>query len=156
MPNLQKKNPVLLLILLLALSSCDSKRVFEENKAIEKRSWKATNRLEFSVSINDITVPYNMYLNIRNGMDYPYSNIYLFLKTTFPDGKFSRDTIECKLADYDGRWLGSGIGSVKFNKFLFQKGVYFPQKGKYNFEFEQAMRVNVLNGITDLGLRIER
>jgi len=156
MPNLQKKNPVLILIFLLVFSSCDSKRIFEENTPIERRSWKATNKLEFSVQIDDTTIPYNIFLNIRNGMDYPYSNLYLFLKTTFPDGKVALDTIECMLADYDGRWLGSGIGSVKFNKFLFQKGVYLTQKGKYNFEFEQAMRVNELKGITDVGLRIER
>jgi len=156
MPNLHKKNPILILIFLLVFSSCDSKRVFEENKSIEKSSWKVTNKPVFSVSIDDIAISYNIFLNIRNRMDYPYSNIYLFLKTTFPDGKISLDTIEFLLADYDGRWLGSGVGSVKFNKFLFQKGIYFPQKGKYTFEFEQAMRVNELKGITDIGLRIER
>jgi len=156
MHYLQKKNPVLIFVLLLVLSSCDSKYVFEENKPIENRNWKAANKVQFFVSIDDVTIPYTIFLNIRNGMEYPYSNIYLFLKTTFPDGKVSRDTLECILADYDGRWLGSGIGSVKFNKFLFQKGIYFPKKGKYNFEFEQAMRVNELIGITDVGLRIER
>jgi len=156
MPDLNKNNPVLILICLLMFSSCDSKRVFEENKPLENRSWKSADKLEFSVTINDTTIPYNVFLNIRNSMDYPYSNLYLFLKTSFPDGKVSLDTIECILADYDGRWLGSGIGSVKFNKCLFQKNVSFPRRGKYNFEFEQAMRVNVLKGITDVGLRIER
>jgi len=156
MPNLHKKNPILILIFLLVFSSCDSKHVFEENKSIEKSSWKVTNKPVFSVSIDDIAISYNIFLNIRNRMDYPYSNIYLFLKTTFPDGKISLDTIECLLADYDGRWLGSGVGSVKFNKFLFQKGIYFPQKGKYTLDFEQDIIVNELKGITDIGLRIER
>jgi gliding motility-associated lipoprotein GldH len=73
-----------------------------------------------------------------------------------PDGQMSRDTAELTLADYDGRWLGSGMGSVKFSHFLFQKDVRFKQAGTYRFVFEQAMRVNELNGINDIGLRIEK
>jgi gliding motility-associated lipoprotein GldH len=60
------------------------------------------------------------------------------------------------LADYDGKWLGSGISDVKFNRFLFQKGVRFPQKGRYFFEIEQAMRVKDLKGIVDIGIRLEK
>jgi gliding motility-associated lipoprotein GldH len=156
MPTLQKKNTVFLFLFLLLLVSCDPNRVFEENKAIQDGIWRTSDKLVFPVVISDNGIPYNICLMIRNRTDYPYSNIYLFLKTTFPDGKISRDTIECMLADYDGRWLGSGVGSVKFNKFQFKKGVLFSQKGKYLFEFDQAMRVNALQGITDVGLRIER
>ncbi|MEI6455390.1 MAG: gliding motility lipoprotein GldH [bacterium] len=156
MPTLQKKNAAFLFLFLLLLVSCDPKRVFEENKAIPDRIWRDADKLVFQVDVNDTGIPYNIYLMIRNGTDYPYSNLYLFLKTTLPDGKISRDTIECMLADYDGRWLGSGIGSVKFNKFQFKKGILFSQKGRYLFEFDQAMRVNALQGITDMGLRIDR
>ena len=77
------------------------------------------------------------------------------MNTTLPDGRISRDTLELTLADYDGRWLGSGIGSVKFSKFLFRKGIRFKQKGHYRFELEQAMRVKELKGIKDIGMRFE-
>ena len=81
-------------------------------------------------------------MNLRNDLDYPYSNIFLFLKTTFPGGQFAMDTIECQLADPDGKWTGSGMGRVRFNRFLFQKGVQVQAGGTYVFDFEQAMRVN--------------
>jgi len=156
MVTVSRKTPALFFFFLFILVSCDRNRIFEENKAIPDRKWKSTDKLVFSADISDSNLRYNVYLMVRNGMEYPYSNIYLFLQTTRPDGKISRDTIECILADYDGRWLGSGIGSVKFNKFRLKEGVHFPIKGRYLFEFEQAMRVNELEGITDLGLRIER
>jgi len=146
----------LLFILSLTLASCDSRRVFEENKALADGKWKAKEKISFRVTIPDTTIAYNVYLNVRNVLDYPYSNLYLFMETKFPDGRKSRDTLECMLADYDGRWLGSGIGSMKFNQFLLQKGVFFSQKGIYLFEVEQAMRVNELKGIHDIGLRIEK
>ena len=88
-------------------------------------------------------------------MNYPFANIIMFLDTRFPDGRIARDTVECQLADYDGRWLGTGAGSIKYNRFLFQKGVRFMQKGQYSFTFEQAMRMNDLYGIRDVGLEIE-
>jgi gliding motility-associated lipoprotein GldH len=112
--------------------------------------------VRFDVEIKDVQSTYNYYINIRNNGDYPFSNLYLFLQTTFPDGKMARDTIECMLADYNGKWLGSGITSVKFNRLLFQKGVRFPQKGKYVFELEQAMRVKDLKGISDIGIKLEK
>jgi len=147
---------IFVIISLQAFQSCDSKRFFEENKRIEKSVWKNTDKAIFNVKIADNLSRYNFYFNLRNGGDYPYSNIYLFLKTVFPDGRIARDTIECQLADYDGKWLGSGISDVKFNRFLFQKGVRFPEKGQYVFEVEQAMRVNDLKGITDIGIRLEK
>jgi len=147
---------LLFILSLLVFHSCDSKRFFEENKQIENGKWNNTDKATFHVTITDILSRYNFYFNLRNGGDYPYSNIYLFLKTVFPDGRIAMDTIECPLADYDGKWLGSGISEVKFNRFLFQKGVRFPQKGQYIFEVEQAMRVNELKGITDIGIRLEK
>jgi gliding motility-associated lipoprotein GldH len=147
---------IILIVLLLVIQSCDSKRFYEENKRIEKSVWNSRDKAVFKVNINDILSRYNFYFNLRNNGDYAYSNIYFFLKTVFPNGKIARDTIECQLADYDGKWLGSGISDVKFNRFLFQKGVRFPLKGEYVFEVEQAMRVNDLKGISDIGLRLER
>jgi gliding motility-associated lipoprotein GldH len=151
-----KKTILLLLLFMGMMISCDKKRVFEENWVVENGAWNVKHKMTFTVVISDIVPRYNVYLNVRNSPEYPYSNLYLFLETGFPDGKIARDTLELTLADYDGRWLGSGIGSVKFSRFLLQKGVRFKQKGTYRFEMEQAMRVNELKGIRDIGLRIEK
>ena len=152
----EKKTLLLLLLLIVVIASCDSKRVFDENVAMKKGIWNVKNVIPFEVAIPDLTSRYNVYLNIRNGQEYPYSNLYLFLHTDFPDGHTACDTVELTLADYDGRWLGSGMGSVKFSRFLFHKGVQFKQAGTYRFKLEQAMRVNDLIGIYDIGLRIEK
>jgi len=147
---------LILLLFLLIFYSCDSKRIFEENKKIEKGVWNTADKANFEVNITDIYARYNFYINVRNEGDYPYSNLYLFMHTLFPDGTTARDTIECQLADYDGRWLGSGIGSVKYNRFLFKQGVKFRQPGTYVFELEQAMRTKELKGVADIGIRVEK
>jgi gliding motility-associated lipoprotein GldH len=154
--NPVKNNLLLLILCVAALFSCGRDFVFEENRVIDKGIWNTANKISFTASIADTSLRYSVYLNIRNSLEYPYSNLYLFMDTRFPDGRIARDTIDCTLADYDGRWLGSGVGSVKYNRFLFQKGVRFQQKGNYRFDFQQAMRVNALSGIQDLGIRIEK
>ena len=154
--NLKRKTILVIAVFFGMLVSCDSKRVFDENIIIGKNSWDAGNKMKFNVVISNIEQSYNVYLKVRNTPAYPYSNLFLFLNTRFPDGRVSRDTLELTLADYDGRWLGSGIGSMKFSKFLIQKGVRFREPGPYCFELEQAMRVRELQGIGDIGLRVEK
>lgn len=156
--NLKAVHTHILCMLLFAalVASCDNSRIFEENRTIEKGIWKNTVKIPFEVNIADTNLSYNVYLNVRNSLDYPYSNLYLFLETHFPKGQIARDTIDLMLADYDGRWLGSGIGSLRYNRYLFQQGVRFPETGRYRFVFEQAMRMNDLSGIHDVGIRIEK
>jgi len=154
--NPEKKTLLLFVLLIGMLISCDSNRVYDENIILEKKGWNVMHKLKFDVIIPDAVQRYNVYLKVRNAPDYPYSNLFLFLNTVTPDGRISRDTLELTLADYDGRWLGSGTGSVKFSKFLLQQGIRFNQPGKYTFELEQAMRVRELKGIRDVGLRIEK
>jgi len=136
--------------------SCDHNRFFEESVKIDNGIWKSDNIVAFSVVITDTITVYDMYLDVRNDINYPYSNLYLFLKTEFPNGQVAQDTIECILASYDGKWLGSGMGSVRFNRFLFQEGISFRTAGSYRFELEQAMRVVELKGIRDIGIRIDK
>lgn len=147
---------VLLPVFVIVFISCDSKRFFEENKRIEKRIWDNHNKIRFVVTIKDTVCAYDFFLNVRNDADYPFSNLYFFIRTIMPDGRIAKDTVECRLADDWGKWLGTGMGSVKFNRFFFQQGVRLRQQGSYVFEFEQAMRIRELKGIRDVGLRIEK
>ncbi len=152
------KNLCLLIIITLAVafSSCDKSRIYEKNQRIPDAAWDYSNKLEFETEITDLTLTYNFYVNIRNTTDYKYSNIYFFINTTFPSGEIAHDTLECTLADYKGKWLGKGFGKIKESHILFKPGFRFPQTGLYTFEVEQAMRVDTLIGITDIGIRLEK
>ncbi len=118
--------------------------------------WDAEKPLVFQTVITDTINPVNVYLNIRNAGAYPFSNIFLFLNTRFPQGQIDRDTVEIMLATPEGKWLGNGLGDIWDNQVLFKSNVRFPQKGEYRFELTQAMRMNPLPGIMDAGLRIEK
>jgi gliding motility-associated lipoprotein GldH len=147
---------LLVLSFLLLLSSCDKKRIFEENKEISNYVWDVKDVKSFEVLVTDTLTPNNFYINVRQADSYTYSNLYLFIKTIFPNGKFSHDTLECTLASVEGRWLGKGLGDIWDNQIPFKKAKKFPLKGKYIFQIEQGMRLSKLPQIMDVGLRIEK
>lgn len=154
-----KKREILLGLLVLAiafLSGCDPNRVFEEYTPIPDQSWAADNSINYEFAVTDTLTPHNFYVNVRNTGAYRYSNLYVFFDIEFPNGKTSRDTIECPLADKTGRWLGSGTGQLKDNQFLIKYNMRFPLTGTYKFGIEQAMRVDPLEEISDVGLRLEK
>jgi gliding motility-associated lipoprotein GldH len=154
-------NPFLKIILFVAclaitLSACDKKRVFEENKEIKDYTWDVKDTKVFEVIVTDTITPNNFFINVRNSDGYPYSNLYLFIKTIFPNGRFAHDTLECILANDEGRWLGKGLGDIWDNQIPFKKAKRFPLKGKYIFQLEQGMRLQKLPMIMDVGMRIEK
>jgi len=156
---MKKRNGFLTMILLLGvlvLSSCDSSRIFEKNVEIPEAGWNINNKIKFDVDITEPAIPTNFYINVRNADGYPYNDLYLFIKTTFPDGKMSNDTFECTLADENGKWLGKGMGDIYDNQIPFKRNIRFPTAGKYSFEIQHGMRLETVPLILDIGLRIEK
>jgi len=158
MPTIKlKKLKLLFGIVIIALfNSCSSGVIIDKSKKVENALWNSTDVIKFTVPIADTTQRYNFYINIRNSSDYQYSNIFLFLKTFYPNGMLSVDTIECILADDKGKWMGKERGKLIDNRILFRKGIRFRLAGNYSFEFEQAMREKELKGIEDFGIRIDK
>jgi gliding motility-associated lipoprotein GldH len=150
-----KKKLILISLCVLVLTSCDKSQVFEKNIKIPNYEWDRNNVLKFEVPITDTVCSYNMYFNIRNASGYSFSNLFLFFTVHSPLGTQERDTVEIKLADETGKWLGDGLGDIWDNQVLFKKDFRFPVSGTYVFEMEQAMRVNPLSYIMDAGIRIE-
>jgi gliding motility-associated lipoprotein GldH len=156
---IQASNKLMVLLLaftLFYLAGCDSRAIYDNNKSIRDNVWNSDQIIRFDVPLEDTVNVYKFYLNLRHTTSYRYANIFLFISTTFPDGTEARDTVECILADPSGKWVGKGISNIRDIQVLLRKGLRFPQKGKYIFEFEQAMREPKLEGVMDIGLRIAR
>ncbi len=153
---------IFVFLALVALASCDSKRVYEKNVEVPDYIWHKDSSVYFKVDIEDTVSLHNFYINVRHTGAYQFSNIYLFVNTTMPSGKRFRDTVECMLAGEKGRWMGDGLGDIWDNQVLFKRDVQFPEAGEYVFEYEQAMRsgreasMDLLPFVMDVGLRIEK
>ena len=145
--------------------SCDSNRVYDEYKSIPDQ-WHKDSVISFKVTPPDTINNYNLFVNLRNTSNYKYSNLYLVVELNYPNGKTLKDTLEYRMSAPDGTFLGTGFTDLKENK-LWYKGYdqpfVFNESGDYQIKVQHAMRKNgevngVLNleGITDVGFRIER
>ena len=138
------------------LVSCGNNKLYDESVVIPEAKWDNKNIPYFDVAVDDTLTDYAFFLNIRHLENYRYSNLYVFLHTEFPNGNITHDTIECTFAFPDGRWMGKGSGTLRSAKILLNPALRFPLKGYYHFEIEQAMREEVLKGIADIGISIEK
>jgi len=146
----------LFFVFALLLGSCNNNVIFTEYRKFDNNQWYAKNKAEFDVDIKDNVNLNNISLMIRHADSYPYSNIFLFVETTYPDGKKLTDTMEVIMANSKGEWLGSGAGDIFDLKVPIKRNVKFPLVGKYKFSFTQAMRTDPLPMVMDFGFEIEK
>jgi len=146
----------LFLLIAFLFFSCNKNVVYTKYQTFEENEWYAKNKAIFDVEITDINALNNVSLMVRHADSYPYSNIFLFVETTYPDGKITKDTMEVILSNNKGEWQGNGAGDIFDLKVPIKKNVRFPLAGKYKFSFQQGMRTDPLPLIMDFGFEIEK
>ena len=151
------------LLLLILASSCNDTIVFSEYRTTNDGKWDKNNTMEFSFSDMDTIQQHNLFINIRNDNDFPYSNLFLITELEYPNGKVERDTLEYEMAAPDGSWLGKNSGSISENKLWYKENIVLPFSGVYKVGVSHAMRKNGsvegvvnLEGVTDVGFQIEK
>lgn len=143
------------LVTLLSVSCQNEVTLVDSNQKTNDLKWSYADRMRIPVKVGDTKMAYTLYLNLRHTGDYKYSNIFIIIHQTGPDGKKTSERKEFTLALPDGEWLGKSSGSLYSHQMIFRKNYHFPQKGTYIFELEQNMRDNPLQELSDIGIRIE-
>lgn len=133
--------------------SCENGALYDQYHAIEPISWEKNKAYSFTFEVEDSSHPYDVTLQLRNNNRYLYRDLWLFCSEEPPIGSFKRDTLECLLADQYGKWYGNGI-SIYESSFPIRTKYTFAHKGQYTFSFKQAMRIESLPGIQEIGLRV--
>jgi len=145
-----------LLITFVTMVSCDSQRIFDTYKRLPESGWHTDSLQLFTFDIASTTQNHNLYFNIRNDRSYGFSNLWLFVKIFPPEGDLITDTIQVLLAHPDGKWMGKGFSGIYTNQKPYRAHVYFPVEGKYTIQIQHGMRPKVLEGLTDIGIRVEK
>lgn len=155
------RNSFMILMVLVALSSCVDNMIRSEYRSIEGAVWNRDSIVQFIFSGMDTLQKHEIFINIRNDGSFPYSNLFLIAELDFPSGETVTDTLEYEMALPDGQWLGKGYGSIKENKLWYKENIVFPRSGVYTMRLSHAMRrngnvegVSDLEGITDVGFEI--
>jgi gliding motility-associated lipoprotein GldH len=151
------------LLMLLFLVSCNDKLEFTKYKSLEDASWQANKNISFEFNVEDTILPKDLFINIRNNNEYPFSNLYVITELNFPNGDKIVDTLQYEMTNGTGKFLGKGFTEIKENKLFYKEQKVFPLSGKYLLNIRHAMRKNgevkvipFLEGVQDVGFSIEK
>ena len=133
------------------ICSCKKKHLsiydFEYNK------WAKVDTVDFVFDVNDTTKTYELSFFFRNSLNYTYRNLFLLIELGYDDKIIQTDTVEYKIADKYGQWLGRGLGNVKDNYLMFNKNAMFNKEGMYKIRVRHGMRQDSLIGVNKLGFQ---
>jgi gliding motility-associated lipoprotein GldH len=142
---------------MLLLISCDSKRVFEKNVDFKDRMWKIAEPATFDFQIIDTTKRYNLLMDVRNSIDYPYARLFVNFDLKKDNNSLTKELVSVYLFDQKtGKPFGtSGIGDIYDHQFSIMKNYSFKKSGNYQMSFQQFMRMDTIPGVLAVGLRVE-
>ena len=127
--------------------------MYHHYESITSSSWNEQDAYRFEVDVSDTLSAYDVFIEIRNNTIYPYENLWLFVAFETPGGARRKDTLDCRLADPYGNWLGKGFSHYTLTV-PYEESITFPYSGTYSYTLQQGMREEKLKGITDVGIRI--
>ncbi|MGF1635798.1 MAG: gliding motility lipoprotein GldH [Cyclobacteriaceae bacterium] len=152
------KYALLSLFFLIFVTGCDNQRLFEEKADFENMTWPIGAPATFEFDISDTDLSYNLYVSIRNSIDYPFHNLYLMHQLQDPEGAvISKSLNNIILFDpKTGRPEGKGVGTTRDLQKLLMSDQKFEKSGKYKIRLDQYMRPDVLLGVASVGIRVEK
>ncbi|MBX2840735.1 MAG: gliding motility lipoprotein GldH [Flammeovirgaceae bacterium] len=148
-----------LIFSLFLLSGCSTQIVYENYIDLDDNFWAQDNQLKFDFEIQDPSAAYDLSIYIRNGLSYPFYNLYVKYELVDEKGNaiLPSDMKETSLMDpTTGRPLGSGVGDFYNNEMNIFLDYKFKAPGKYSLKIDQYMRLDSLPDITAIGIKVAK
>jgi gliding motility-associated lipoprotein GldH len=147
------------LSLILLLMGCDQQKVYHAYVDFDERTWLVNKVPQFTFSIEDTTQAYDVFCNVRNTTQYPWSRIFIqyslgdTLGHVIEERLLQDHLFDAKTGEPNGT---SGLGDLYDHDIPVLKNYKFARTGTYRVKFEQKMRTDSLTGIASLGLEVRR
>jgi gliding motility-associated lipoprotein GldH len=135
-------------------TSCTSIDIYEKDVTIPGFKWQSSFKPEFTFTIKDTTVPYQLFLVLRHNERYNYNNIWINLYSQPPGDTMHKASFELPLATNE-KWLGTGMDDIYEHRIKLTNAQYL-KAGEYHFKIEQIMREDPLENVMNVGLRVEK
>jgi gliding motility-associated lipoprotein GldH len=145
--------------LLAICSSCLPSNEFYSVNYLSQNKWNYNQPQHFVFNIEDTSAKYAINFLMQHGEEYGFSNIWLKMITKYPSGTIDTLPLEVKLAASTGQWFGTVAGGfVQHTSPITPNGgtISFSEKGKYDLQLVQNMRVNPLPEIQSVGLQLQK
>jgi gliding motility-associated lipoprotein GldH len=150
---------VVLLLSAMLLGCGDENRIYDQYHDFDDRVWMVTDTPRFDFVVDDNSIEYTLTGHIRNTVGYPWSRIFVHYDLQDSSGNILKESL---LTHYlfdakSGKPHGAtGIGDIFDHEVPLLDNYKFPYAGKYSLKFQQRMRVDTVEGMLAVGLRVEK
>lgn len=148
---------ILIFFLLTSCSDSDLVNPYEFSNG-----WKNGEVVQFDFKGTETKKNQNLFLILRHNKNYSFSNIFLITEMKFENDSIKRDTLEYRLSEKNGKWLGKTRLSIVEHTLPFKKNLEILKDSTYSITITNSMRlinqvspIQNLENILDLGLLIE-
>ena len=149
----------LIVLITFSFFSCGQDRIFDNYKTIPNQ-WDKDSLIIFEVDLKSRS--YNTFINVRTDKSYKFNNLFLIVTVQDSVKIIMKDTLEYKMANFEGKLLGKKFLNTFQNKLVHKESAKF-ETGKYLITIQHAMRkinqingLKLLDGIINIGYRIEK
>lgn len=153
---------ILICLIFSCIVSCDTNPIYIKYNSLNG-GWLKDSVQHFSFPNGDKSILTNSYLMLRVNQKYRYNNIFVIITVTNSNGTILRDTIEYKVADNFGKFIGSKMINIYELSLPHKKGIQLMPKENYFINVEHAMRnadetvgIERLEGVLDVGYKFEK
>ena len=147
-----RKTGCLFLLLLFAFTSCEKDMVYHRYQPIPFEGWNRKDTLIYVLPGGLTGKTYRLEMGIRHNETYPYRDLWIEIyHLLIPYGTHER--LHLYLADETGNWKGKGnAGSLyQYTASGFTLNL---QPGDSILQIVHIMETDLLEGITDVGIRL--
>lgn len=140
-------------------AGCIPAPYYQKQVAIPNNAWSYNYKPMFRFEVRDTSAKYRTYFIIQHTQAYPFSNLWMLAWIKAPgDTIAQKRRVQVTMADATGKWLGRGMGAIYEERIgiLFGDDFTYNKPGTYEITLEQNMRVNPLNDVLHVGLRVEK
>ena len=142
--------------MLLGLTACQTKQLYEQNTIYPDHQWSSKLANEYQFMITDTNAQYKIYFVIRHHNAYHYKNIWIQLNTTSLKDSVSKQSLNLNLAYDEKGWIGTGMYDIYDQRIPISPTPVRLQKGLYKFSLQHTMREDPLENILSTGIRVEK
>jgi len=146
-----------IILVTFVLASCSETGLYEKVYFMKGNAWSSQEQPSFEFEVTDTASKYQLYFLIRHADAYEYNNVWISLKSQLPgDSIIRKERFDIPLADQK-KWLGAGMDDIFDHRvLLYREPVKFSKTGLYKVDIGHEMRVEPLEHVFNVGLRIEK
>lgn len=140
---------------LVFVASCETNVVYDTYRHVSLSGWERNDTLVFDFGPVETSGNYHEAIGLRIDNSYPFKDLTLIVEQTVLPKKVIRyDTLRCSLTDSRGTPSGDGISCYQYNFIL--SDLNLERGDSVHVRLRHCMRREILPGISDLGLIVER